>query len=127
MAINLFKLSKFGLASKYAEHSLKMMQRMEPAVKERPENHANWLSLLLLHQKPFYEIAILGEDYLQKRKEISSTYLPNSIICGSEKEGNLSLLKNRYKEKTTQFFVCEKGACKLPLTRTEEVLMLFVN
>jgi uncharacterized protein YyaL (SSP411 family) len=127
MAINLFKLSKFGLASKYAEHSLKMMQRMEPAVKERPENHANWLSLLLLHQKPFYEIAILGEDFLQKRKEISSTYLPNSIICGSEKEGNLSLLKNRYKEKTTQFFVCEKGACKLPLTRTEEVLMLFVN
>jgi uncharacterized protein YyaL (SSP411 family) len=127
MAINLFKLSKFGLEPKYAEHSFKMLQGMESTIKDRPENHSNWLSLLLLHQKPFYEIAILGEDYLQKRKEISSTYLPNSIICGSEKEGNLSLLKNRYKEKTTQFFVCEKGACKLPLTRTEEVLMLFVN
>ncbi len=124
MAINLFKLSKFGLKPSYAEHSFKMLQGMEPTIKAHPENHANWMSLLLMHQKPFYEIAILGEDYLQKRKEICTTYLPNSIVCGSEKEGNLSLLKNRYKEKATQFFVCEKGACKLPLTQTEDVLTL---
>lgn len=127
MAINLFKLSKFGLASKYAEHSLKMMQSMEPAVKERPENHANWLSLLLLHQKPFYEIAIVGENYLEKRKELCTSYIPQSIICGSEHEGVLSLLKNRYNKETTQIFICEEGACKLPLTRTEEVLILLVN
>lgn len=127
MAINLFKLSKFGLASKYAEHSLKMMQSMEPAVKERPENHANWLSLLLLHQKPFYEIAIVGENYLEKRKELCTSYIPQSIICGSEREGVLSLLKNRYHKETTKIFICEEGACKLPLTRTEEVLILLVN
>jgi uncharacterized protein YyaL (SSP411 family) len=127
MAINLFKLSKFGLASKYAEHSLKMMQSMEPAVKEHPENHANWLLLLLLHQKPFYEIAIVGENYLEKRKELCTSYIPQSIICGSEREGVLSLLKNRYIKDTTQIFICEEGACKLPLTRTEEVLILLLN
>jgi uncharacterized protein YyaL (SSP411 family) len=127
MAINLFKLTKFGMASKYGEHSLKMMQSMEPTVKERPENHANWLSLLLLHQKPFYEIAIVGKNYLEKRKELCTSYIPQSIVCGSEREGALSLLKNRYKEKTTQVFICEEGTCKLPLTRTEEVVALFAN
>ena len=97
---------------------------MVSTIKDRTEILAIWLSLLLMHLKPFYEIAIIGEDFLQKRKEICTTYLPNSILCGSKKEGSISLLKNRYTEKTTQFFVCEKGACKLPLSQTEEVLSL---
>ena len=127
MAINLFKLSKFGLESKYAEHSFKMLQRMESTIKERPENHANWLSLLLMHQKPFYEIAILGKDYQEQRQAICATYVPQSIVCGAEKEGNLSLLKNRFKVNTTQIFVCTNGACNLPLTQIEEVLALLIN
>ncbi len=126
MAINLFKLSKFDLAAKYGAHSLKMIARMETAIKERPENHANWLSLLLMQQKTFYEIAILGKDYLNKRRDICATYVPQSIICGAEKEGNISLLKNRFKEHTTQIFVCNNGACNLPLTQTEEVLALLL-
>ncbi len=30
-------------------------------------------------------------------------------------------------EKPTQVFVCEKGACKLPLAQTEDILTLLDN
>lgn len=122
MVLNLVKLSKYFPDADYENYAMKMMGSMQKAITDNPQTHANWLHILQLMQRPFYEIAIIGADYKKRAAEISKEYLPNSILTGTEKEGNISLLKNRYVTDKTLIYVCEKGVCQLPLTRTEEVL-----
>lgn len=122
MAINLLKLSKYFPSLDYENHLNKMVNSIQKTIVDHPQNHTNWLHLMLLFQKPFYEIAIIGEDYKNKALEISREYLPQTIIAGSEKEGAIPILRNRYDPNKTQIFVCEKGACKLPFSQTKEVI-----
>jgi uncharacterized protein YyaL (SSP411 family) len=99
-----------------------MVRAMEKTILDHPQNHANWLHLLLLVQKPFYEVAIVGKDYKNKSEQILREYLPHTLIAATEEEGEILLLKNRYVPGTTQIYICEEGACQLPLTQIKKVL-----
>ncbi|WP_289644324.1 thioredoxin domain-containing protein [Maribacter aestuarii] len=122
MALNLLKLSKFYPDENYGNRLEKIVLSMQKNIAEQPQSHANWLHLTLLLQKPFYEVAIVGEDFEDKASEILKEYLPNTIVAATSKEGQIALLKNRFIPDKTNVYICEKGACKLPLTQIEEVL-----
>lgn len=74
--------------------------------------------------QPYYEIAIVGEEFENFASEIRKTYLPNTIFAGTVKEGEIPLLQNRFVEGRTLAYVCLQGACKLPLEQSKEVLAL---
>ncbi|MFS4466948.1 thioredoxin domain-containing protein [Maribacter sp. 2210JD10-5] len=124
MALNLLKLSKYFPEMEYSIYVEKMLHSMSTNIKERPENHANWLHLAQLMNESFYEVAIVGNQAKEIAKEIMKEYFPNVILAGTTKDSGLSLLQNRYVENTTQIYICEEGACQLPLTQTKEVLTL---
>ncbi len=122
MAKNLFKLSKFFPSAGYEAVASQMLKNVQENFKKNAQNHANWLQLALYFQRPFYEVAIVGDAFKEKAEEISLHYLPNSILAAAEKESTLSLYQDRYVEGRTLMYVCRHGACQLPTTRTEEVL-----
>ncbi len=123
MALNLLKLSKYYPSLGYGKYLEKMVQSMQKSIQEHPRNHANWLHILLLLQKPFYEVAILGKENRKTASKLLSEYLPNTVIAATEKESNLSLLENRYTHGKTQIYICEEGACQLPLEKIQEALV----
>ena len=91
-------------------------------MKEHPESHANWLHLVLYNQKPYYEVAIVGDAAMEKKEKLQSRYLPNTVFAGTEKDGELDLVQNRFAEGQTLIYVCLQGSCKLPIDSIEQTL-----
>lgn len=122
MAINLYKFHKLYPDEAYGTLSTQMLKNVQKDFGRRAQGFSNWLHLVLFQNQNFYEIAILGEDYQTTGQQISKAYIPNSILVGSQKDGNLELLKNRETPNKTLIYVCIEGACKLPVSKAEEAL-----
>ncbi|MCR9227345.1 MAG: thioredoxin domain-containing protein [Flavobacteriaceae bacterium] len=125
MAINLYKFDKLFPEEGYGKISVQMFKNVQKDFDRRAQGLSNWLHLALYINHNFYEIAIVGDHYLAMAQEISKEYLPNSILVGSQKDGNLDLLKNRRVPDKTLTYVCQEGACKLPVSTVKEVFEQF--
>ncbi len=122
MAKNLFKLSRFFPEGPYGALAEQMLKNMQDNFHEQGQNHANWMQLGLYMSQPFYEIAVVGNSYKETAQKIGAAYLPNVLLAGTEKEGTLGMLKNRFQPEETPIYICTKGVCKLPLHTMENVL-----
>ena len=71
-----------------------------------------------------FEIAIVGQDAVERRQELASKYLGNSIFLGGEEEGSLALLESKLIPKATMIYVCQNKVCKFPVETVTEALPL---
>lgn len=122
IAHSLFKLSHYYSDSSYANKAKQMLNNMSSEIKETPSGYSNWLSLMLNYTNPYFEVAISGENAVEKVKELNQYYLPNILIAGSVTESDLPLMANRYSEDETYIYVCVNGTCRLPETEVEKAI-----
>ncbi|MGB5238852.1 MAG: thioredoxin domain-containing protein [Flavobacteriaceae bacterium] len=122
MCNNLFKLSRFFVESNFDKTAMRMTLQMHKRIIEHPESHANWLQGILFQSYPFYEIAVIGDEFSNKAKTFHNKYLPNSILTAAKEDGTIELLKNRYKQGSTLIYICENGSCKLPVESVEKAM-----
>jgi uncharacterized protein YyaL (SSP411 family) len=122
MAKNLFRLSKLYPDKEYRAVASQMLKNVQKNFEKNTQSHANWLHLALFFERPFYEIAVVGDAFKEKAGRILPHYLPHTILAGTEKESPLSLFQDRPSEGETLIYVCQHGACGLPVTQAEEVL-----
>ncbi|MBR9853654.1 MAG: thioredoxin domain-containing protein [Algicola sp.] len=122
MAINLFKFHKLFPEGNYGATAKQMLKNVQKDFDQRAQGFSNWLHLAVFLNQNFYEIALIGDDYKNMGRKIASVYVPNSILTGSQQDGNIALLKNRSVPGKTLAYVCIEGTCKLPVSNTKEVL-----
>ncbi|SHJ59985.1 hypothetical protein SAMN04488513_106115 [Pseudozobellia thermophila] len=122
MAKNLFKLSRYFSISEFEDLALQQLRNVQGQIKQNGQSYANWMQLALYANLPFYEVVIAGEDYRGQAEALLPHYLPHCLFAGGGHDTGLPILQDRSTGNTTQFHLCEKGRCQLPLTRTEEVL-----
>lgn len=122
MANNLLKLHKVFSNEGYGKRAHQMLKNIQANFTENGQSFSNWMHLALFENLNFYEIAVVGDDYKNIGKEILSHYIPNSILVGSQKEGDIDLLKSRYNEGETLVYVCIEGTCKLPVTSASQAI-----
>lgn len=122
MAKNLLRLSKLFPDPVYETTAIQMLKNVQENFEKSGQNHANWMQLALFVNQPFYEVAIIGDEFKKLTSDLLPTYLPNTIFAGVEREGTLQLLKNRYVADKTLAYVCLQGTCKLPVEQPKEVL-----
>lgn len=122
MAKNLLKFHKLFPEDDYGDLAQQMLRNIQENFDKSAQGYANWMHLVLYENLNFHEIAVVGKNHRALGKEIIGHYLPNSILVGTDKEGSIDLLKNRYNEGETLVYVCIEGACKLPVTSTEQAL-----
>ncbi len=128
MAKALFLLGKYFDDKKYLHISKTMLHNVKNEMARYGSSFSNWCELMMWNTYPFYEIAIAGKDAEEKRKELSTHYLPKRIIAGTINQvSKLPLLENRLKENKTLIYVCENYACKLPVENVEEAINLLLN
>ncbi|MGB5170513.1 MAG: thioredoxin domain-containing protein [Eudoraea sp.] len=125
MAKNLFKLSRYYTNEAYEEISKKMTLSITPSLSKDISNYANWAHSFLNFQKPFFEISITGENYLEITQKLQRRYLPNVLFAATNNESALGLLKGRVVKGKTLIYLCEFGTCQLPTEEVEEVLQNF--
>jgi len=122
MAKNLFVLGKYFYNDEYILNAEKMINNVKQSALKSGAYFANWDILMAWFVNDPYEIAILGKDYEEKRKELDLHYLPNVFLSGGKNEGTLSLLKNKNIKGQTTIYVCQNKTCKLPVTEVNEAL-----
>lgn len=122
MAKNLYKLSKLYPEEEYGKISEQMVKNVQPNFNDGAQYYSNWLQLALFMNQPFYEVAIVGEGYKEKAKELLEHYIPNSVLAATPEESDISILQERYSEGNTLIYVCIHGSCKLPQVEVSESL-----
>ena len=127
MAKNLFKLSHYFDNEAYFKTATTMLNNIYPEIESYSSSYSNWLDLMLNYTNDYYEIAIVGDEVLEKIKNLNNTYIPNKLIVGSQNESDLPLLKNRYIPNKTLIYVCVNKACKFPVTQVDEAIKLIRN
>lgn len=117
MARNLFTLGEMLYDSAYLTRSEQMLQQVWPLILRdgQPSFYSNWCQLMLSFVQPPYEVAIVGDAYKEKLREIQQTYLPDAIFLGASGDDELPLLKNRFVEGQTLIYVCRNKICKIPV------------
>lgn len=126
MASVLFKLGTYLNDKEMLDRSRQMLHNVIPSIDEvkTPGFYNKWLSLYLDITNPPYEVAILGDDFEDKLKDLQSNYIPNAIFLGGRSEGDLELLKNKLIEGETMIYVCKNKVCKLPTDDVGKALEL---
>ena len=124
MAKNLFRLYHYFDKQEYYERSKNMSLSVTQEFEAYPSGYSNWFDLIYNLKSNYYEVAVVGENALEKVKQINSKYIPNKLIIGSTTENNLPLLKNRFIKDKTLIYVCVNKACKMPTESIEESVSL---
>jgi len=122
MAKNLFLLSLYFDNKDYEEKSLQLIKNVSADLKSNLNYHSNWAQALILQVFPVIEIAVVGKRWTEKLKALQTSYLPNAIYSGGEKEGNLSLLENKLIEGKTLIYVCKNKSCRLPVENVSDAI-----
>ena len=121
MGKNLFRIGALLGKPQYSKRASDLVQAMKPQCTQHPRSYSAWLQLALYDQFEFHEVAILGEEYVQKAREVNRHYLPNSVLAAAKKPISNGLLYKEADLKQTPIFVCVKGSCSLPVYSAEEL------
>ena len=124
MAKNLFLLSKCFDKQEYEQMSLTMLNNVLDDVVKNPIYYSNWAIVLDMHLHLNKELVIIGKDATEQVKKINALYLPDILISGSTKQSDLPLLRNRYKDSKTLFYLCENKSCKTPIEDENKIIHL---
>ncbi|MCL4139316.1 UNVERIFIED_CONTAM: hypothetical protein GTU68_062097 [Idotea baltica] len=122
MANNLFKLGHYFANPSYSKNADQMLHNVKEKVSKYAGGGSKWLELYTNFIGDFYEIAIVGEDALQKLKELNKKYIPNKLIAGSTSDSDMPLLEYKYSKNETTIYVCIDGTCQLPVKEIENAL-----
>jgi uncharacterized protein len=112
----------------YAERADQMLGRIQPLLENNPDYLSNWAALFVRRVLPSVEVAIIGPQAQQFRRELESYLTTGVVFAGSETPvpgSKLPLLQDRgLKDGQTTIYICESGACQLPVTSVAEAIKL---
>ncbi|MBL4655014.1 MAG: thioredoxin domain-containing protein [Bacteroidia bacterium] len=122
IAKGLFILGNLFDNADHLEMSTKMLNNIQQFIPRYGAGYSNWGMLFLNMVYSPYEIAIVGKDAAEKRKELDKNFIPNKLILGGQDEGTLPLLKMKAVKGKTMIYVCKNKSCKLPVENVSEAL-----
>lgn len=120
MARVLLKLGTYFQEEKYLELSSQMLTNISDHIKKYASSYSNWALLMLENVFPFYEVAISGNDWAAKLRELDQYFIPNKLVLGGE-NGTLPLLEGKLAAET-KLYVCVNRTCQLPVTEVVEAV-----
>ncbi len=123
LAENLFLLGTILNKSDYLQKATHMINVVYKNLVRGGFYYANWSRQLINYTEPHFEIAIVGPDAENVRKEFATHYLPNSILLGGETERTLDLLEYKLIEGQTTIYVCSGKVCNNPTTDISDALL----
>lgn len=118
MANNLYRLDLYFENGFYKQILDKMVMNIIPNI-DYPSSFSNWLNVYLNEAKQNKELIVSGKNALEICKNLHQNYHPNIIIIGAIKSSNLPILKDKFIDNQTTFYLCQNKTCELPTTDFE--------
>jgi len=128
MAENFYELGLLLDRENYLQKSEAMLRAVSPLFGSEVRYLSNWAALFAKMAQPTAEIAIVGKDSASMRKRFGRTFHPNKILCGTDTESDLPLLRNRKAlDGQTTVYVCRNKTCQMPTSAFEKALEQLQN
>ncbi len=124
MVQNLTQLGLLNANSNYLEIAETMIGKVQSQITQYPGGHSNWAKAHLMYTYPYYEVILVGPEGESMAKKLQNSDLTNCIVAFSTQESNLPMFRNRYVKGQTTIYVCQQGACQLPVYSVTEALKL---
>ena len=124
MANNLFVLGQLFDNSDYLNMAQLQLNNIKNDISSYGSGYSNWAILMLNYIAPFYKVAIVGDQALQKVLDFKQHYTPNTLVLGSTTDSQLPLLQNKMLEEQTNFYLCQNKSCQLPTQELKKLLNL---
>jgi uncharacterized protein len=114
----LLRLAKFYGEEKYERFATTVLRLTSNQLKRYPQGFGRALSAMEFHLSRVMEIVVVGERGNPLEREVSTTYLPNSVIALADRgsEAGLPLLEDkRMIDDRPTAYICEGFVCRRPL------------
>jgi hypothetical protein len=117
MACNLYLIGHYLDKKDWIDRSRQMLLNVSDQLKEGGPYYAKWASLHAWMAYGHYDVAIVGEQAVEKYRKMEDKYHPNVFYLGSKEESSLPLLQDKYQEGRTVIYVCQNKVCKFPVEK----------
>ena len=121
MVHNLQKLAILLDRSEWMETAEKMLGQIQGSLEKYPLSFERWASAALHRDYGLYELAILGNDAIEKAREVNAMFVPGKVVVASTTESDdQPLLAGKPAEENAGIYVCRNYACLQPIYSSEE-------
>lgn len=121
MVHNLQRLGILLDRSEWRETASRMLAVMRETIEKYPISFERWASALLNEVYPMQEIALVGENALEKAIEIQRGFLPNKVIMAALlPDDSQALLAGKAGAPEALIYVCRNFACQRPVSTLED-------
>ena len=127
-ASNCYKLYRMNNEQKYFSIVNKSLEKVSPILTNSPLDTPNWFLLYSELHEDNIEIVFTGDResnyFLEAKKLILATYIPNSIIVANDLDDNSfdsPLFKGRTNNINTTVYLCKNNVCNLPADDIESL------
>ena len=121
MAHNLQRLGILLDRREWRETAARMLSSVRESVERYPLSFGRWATALLNEVYPMHEIAVVGDDAIEKALLLQKDFLPNKVVAASREPGPaIPLLEGKTGGKEALIYVCRDFACQRPVSSIDE-------
>jgi uncharacterized protein len=120
-AYGLLRLAALTGEHEYERQAVSILRLLHAVAPRHPQAFAHLLQALDFHFSPTREVALVGEDTKELERVVRSAFRPHLVLAGGERDG-VPLLEGRDPvDGRPAAYVCERFACKAPVTEPGEL------
>jgi len=121
MLLNLQRLSILLDRPEWREKALQLSQTMRETVSRYSLSFSRWALAMMYEAYPYHEIAVIGDNALEKALDLQRDFLPNRVVAASQMPTQaLPLLADKPGATDALIYVCRDFACLRPVVSLEE-------
>jgi uncharacterized protein YyaL (SSP411 family) len=123
-AVGLLRLAELTGEARYEEAAVSHLRLVAPLLGRHPQAFAHALVALDLLVSPRQEVALAGEDVAELAGVVRERLRPGTVLAGPPGDG-VPLMEGRAPvDGTAAAYVCERFACRMPVTEADELRAL---
>jgi uncharacterized protein YyaL (SSP411 family) len=128
MAFNLQYIGVVFDIAGWRERAIKMCAGLQQAVHRYPGSFGVWASMILSIVGGTAEIAIIGKDAENVRRELLGHFIPFKVMQSAQQAANdLPLLAGKPSSPDTQIYLCKNYQCSAPVNKVSDLIRLLKN
>ena len=123
-AYGLLRLAALTGEHAYEERAVSVLRLLHELAPQHPQAFGHLLQALDFHLAPVREVALVGDDLRPLERVVRGEFRPHLVLAGGAPDG-VPLLRDRpLVDGRAAAYVCERFACKAPVTEPDELARL---
>jgi uncharacterized protein len=120
-AYGLLRLAALTGEHAYEQRAVSVLRLLHELAPKHPQAFGHLLQALDFHLSPVKEVALVGDDLRPLERVVRGEFRPHLVVAGGASDG-VPLLRDRTPvDGRPAAYVCERFACKAPVTEPEEL------